>query len=293
MRHMLSNEHIKNNLTKAQVVEAVMASATLHIKKYVVGFITFITRWCPSTHTDICRWGEMTITLESVATLLSLPVAGNIHFELSAEEEVMFDSLVKKAKGYNQKECDEKYFYTWWVSEWFPMQPKAGQVLDDVLSVAAFLSLCLSRDVFNDGPGKKTIRQKLVMFVIKLAQGVVLPLGSLFLGSLYSHLDSLAANMYASNRYMKVESHIHIAFLQACLWEQFKGYAHVPAVSFSSLYGGSRILRWWKRRPNPGLKLIDFFDNVHAIDFRPWEPVHSSMVQPNTFVVVSDTMLHM
>ncbi|XP_026417260.1 uncharacterized protein LOC113312736 [Papaver somniferum] len=232
MRYMLSKERIKSNLTKAQVIEAVMASATLHIKKDVAGLITFISRWCPSTHTAICRWGEMTISLESVATLLSLPVARNLHFELSAEENMMFAALVKKPEEYNQTECDEKYFYTWWVSERFPTRPKAGQVLDDVLSVVAFLSLWLSRDVFDDGSGKKIIREKLIMFAIKLAQGVVLPLGSLFLGSLYSHLDSLAADVYVSNGYMKVESHIHITFLQACLWENFKGYAHVPAISF-------------------------------------------------------------
>ncbi|XP_026419797.1 uncharacterized protein LOC113315754 [Papaver somniferum] len=232
MRHMLSNERIKNNLTKAQVIEVVMASATLHIRKDFVGLITFVSRWCPSTHTTIYRWGEMTITLESVAVFLSLPVAGNLDVKLSAEEEVM--------------------------------------------------------DVLDDGSGKKVIRRKLVMFSIKLAQGVVLPLGSLFLGSLYSHLDSSQQTCMFPT---KVESRVHISFIQACLWEQFKGYAPVPASSFSSLYGGSRILRRHKRRPKPELNLIDFFDSVYAIDFRPWEPVHSYVVQPKTFAADPDIAL--
>ncbi|XP_026410395.1 uncharacterized protein LOC113305589 [Papaver somniferum] len=292
MRHMLSNERIRNNLAKAQIVEAVMASATLHIRKYVAGLIAFTSRWCPSTHTNLCRWGEMTITLESVSVLLSLPITGSFDYELSTAETTTIDALIRKAEGYNQQECGEKCFYTWWVSEWFPTKPKLGQVLDDELSVVTFLSLWLSRDVFDDGSGKKTIRRELVMFAIRLAQGVVLPLGRLFLGSLYFHLDSLVADMYASNGYKKVESHIHVAFLQAFLWEHFKGYAPVTATSFSSLCGGSRILRWQKRRPKPGLRLIDFFDNMYAIDFRPWGPVHSFVVQPKTFAVVSDTVLH-
>ncbi|XP_026383882.1 uncharacterized protein LOC113279407 [Papaver somniferum] len=292
MRHMLSNERIRDNLARAQIVETIMASATLHIRKDAAGLITFISRWRPSTHTSICRWGEMTITLESVAVLLNLPVAGSFHYKLSIEENSTLDAILRKAEEYNQQKKGDKCFYTWWVSQWFPTRPRPGQVLDDELSVVAFLSLWLSRDIFDNDSGKKTIRHGIVMFAIKLAKRVVLPLGSLFLGSLYPHLETLAADMHASNGYKKVESHVHISFFQACLWEHFKDYAPVPTASFSSLYGGSRILRWQNRRPKPGLRLIDVLDNVHAIDFRPWGPVHSSVVQPKTFATVLDTVLH-
>ncbi|XP_026384358.1 uncharacterized protein LOC113279935 [Papaver somniferum] len=215
MRHMLSNERIRDNLAKAQIVESIMASATLHIKKDFAGLITFISRWRPSTHTGICRWGQMTITLESVAVLLNLSIVGSFHYKLSTEENSTLDAIVQKEEEYNQHKKDEECFYTWWVSQWFPTKPRSGQALDDELSVVAFLSLWLSRDIFDDGSRKKTIIHDIVMFSIKLAKGMVLPLGSLFLGSLYSHLDALAADMHASNGYKKVESHIHIAFLQA------------------------------------------------------------------------------
>ncbi|XP_026428518.1 uncharacterized protein LOC113324414 [Papaver somniferum] len=269
-----------------------MAYATLHIKKDVVGLITFIYRWSPSTHTAICRWGEMTITLESVAVLLNLPIAGSFHYKLSTEENSTLDAILHKAEEYDQPKKDEKCFYTWWVSQWFPTKPRPGQTLDGKLSVVASLSLWLSRDIFDDAYVKKTIRHNLFMFDINLAKGVVLPLGSLFLGSLYSYLDALAADIHTSNGYKKVESHIHIALLKACLWEHFKGYAPIPATSFSSLYGGSRILRWQNRRQKPGVRLVDFLDNVYAIDFRPWGPVHFFVVQPKTFTTTSDTVLH-
>ncbi|XP_026398574.1 uncharacterized protein LOC113294391 [Papaver somniferum] len=99
-------------------------------------------------------------------------------------------------------------------------------------------------DVFDDGSSKKEIRQELLMIDIKLAKGVVLPIGSLFLGSLYTHLDHLVADMRVSNGYMKVESYVHVAFLQAWLWEHFEKYALKPLSSLPASWGGSRILRW-------------------------------------------------
>ncbi|XP_026452096.1 uncharacterized protein LOC113352499 [Papaver somniferum] len=269
-----------------------MASAALQIGKDIDGMITFISRWCMETHTAICRWGEMTITLESVAVLLNLPIIGNLDVVLSEEEEEMHATLVRKSEEYVRKDNEEKFFYTWWVSEWFPKETETALVLDDTLHVAAFLSLWLSRDIFDDGSGMKEIRRNLINFAIKLAKGVALPIGSLFLGSLYTHLDCLAADMYASNGYMKVDSYIHVAFLQVWLWEHFKHYAHNPMTSLPDTYGGSRILQWSKKRPRPRSKLVDFLDNMNEINFRPWTPVHASIVQPNTFASAPDITLH-
>ena len=36
-----------------------------------------VDRWRPETHTFHFRWGEMTVTLQDVACLLGLPLAGN------------------------------------------------------------------------------------------------------------------------------------------------------------------------------------------------------------------------
>ncbi|XP_026399509.1 uncharacterized protein LOC113295386 [Papaver somniferum] len=234
----------------------------------------------------------MTITLESVAVLLNLPIVGNFHYELSTEEKSTLDAILQKAEYYDQQKKYEKCLYTWWLSHWFPTKSRSSQTLDDELSVVAFLSLWLSRDIFDGGSGKKNIKHDLVMFAIKLAKGVVLPLGSLFLGSLYSYLDALAVDMRASNGCKKVESHIHIAFLQACLWEHFKDYAPVSATSFSSLYGGSRILRWQNKRQKPGVRIVDFLDNVYSIYFHPWGVAHSSVVQPKTFTTAPEIVLH-
>lgn len=242
MKFMMSREHVRANLTGAQVVNAVMASATLQIRKDAAGLITFISRWCPKTHTAICRWGEMTISLESVLVLLSLPIIGKLDIVLSEEEEEIHAALVTKTTGYVRKNYGKRCFYSWCVSEWFPDESESGLVLDDTLYVAAFLVLWLSRDIFDDGSGKKEIRQKIIKFAIKLGKGVALPIGSLFLASLYIHLDRLATDMYVSNGYMKVDSYVHVAFLQAWLWEHFKNYAPNPGTSFPDTYGGSKIL---------------------------------------------------
>ncbi|XP_026459715.1 uncharacterized protein LOC113360421 [Papaver somniferum] len=267
-----------------------MASAKLQIRKDVAGLITFISRWCPETHTAICRWGEMTISLESVAIMLNLPITGNLNIILSDEEEKMHAILVAKSAGFVRKDYETKCFYNWWVFEWFPDESEPDQV-NSMLHVAAFLSLWLSRDIFDDGSGKKEIRQELIKLAIKLAKGVVLPIGGLFIGSLYTHLDHLAADMYASNGYMKVDSYVHVTFLQTWLWELLKNYALNPLDSFPESYGGSRILRWLNKRPRPGSNLIDFLENAYAVNFRPWSPVHVFIIQADAFASAPNTTL--
>ena len=71
------------------------------------------------------------------------------------------------------------------MSQWFPDELEQNQK-NSTLHVATFLALWLSRYIFDDGSGKKEIRQELIKFAIKLSKGVVLPIGILFLGSLYN-----------------------------------------------------------------------------------------------------------
>ncbi|XP_026459599.1 uncharacterized protein LOC113360290 [Papaver somniferum] len=226
---MVSQEHVSANLTRAQIIDAVTASANLQIRKDIPGLVAFISRWCADTHTVVCRWGEMTFSLKSVALLLNLTVTRNLNIQLTEDEEKMRATLVAKSKDFVRRE-NEKCFYSWWVSQWFPDELDPSQK-NSTLHVAAFLVLWLSRDVFDDGSSKKKIRQELLMIAIKLDKGVVLPIGSLFLGSLYTHLDHLVADMRVSNGYMKVDLYVHVTFLQAWLWEHFEKYASKPLPS--------------------------------------------------------------
>ncbi|XP_026411183.1 uncharacterized protein LOC113306467 [Papaver somniferum] len=280
---MISQDCVKANLTKAQIINTVIASATLRIRKDIAGLITFIYRWCPDTHKTICRWGEMTIYLESVAILLNLPITRNFNITFSDEEEKMHTILVKKSAGFVRKENETKCSSNWWVSEWFPGESGQNQELSSMLHVAAFLVLWLSRDIVDGCSGKKEIKQELIKFSIKLAKGVILLIGCLFLGSWYTYLDPLTTDMHVSNGYIKVDSYVQVALLQAWLWEHFKNYAPNSLASFPESHGGSRILRWWNKRPKAGSNLIDFLDNVYAINFRPWAPVYASIVHANTF----------
>ena len=82
---------------------------------------------------------------------------------------------------------------------------------------AAFLSMWMSKCVFNC---------ELVQFIkpftfglaIKLSKGMSLPLGTLFLGCLYSELDQLHYDELASSLYHIVDS------LQAFAWERSRSY---------------------------------------------------------------------
>ncbi|XP_026411387.1 uncharacterized protein LOC113306694 [Papaver somniferum] len=194
MRFMISQDRVRDSLTRAQILDAIMASATLQIRKKIVGLVAFISRWCPNTHTSICRWSEMTISLESVAVLLNLPITGNLDITLSDEEEEMRVTLVAKSTGFVRKDYETKCFYSWWVSEWFSKDSVLDQ-MKNTLHVASFMDLWLSRDILDDGSGKKEIRHDLIKLAIKLAKGVVLHIGGLFLGSLYTHMDHLGADI--------------------------------------------------------------------------------------------------
>lgn len=163
MQFMISQDCVRASLTKAQIIDAVAASATLQIRKDIPGLVAFISRWCPDTHTAICRWSEMTISLESVVVLLNLPITGNINIKLSEDEEGSRAALVAKSKGFVRKENETRCFYSWWVSQWFPDELEPDQN-NSMLHVAAFLALWLSRDIFNDGSGKKEIRPELINF---------------------------------------------------------------------------------------------------------------------------------
>ena len=274
-RHMLGFPHVRTMLDQAQVTRAIQASGELFIYHDASGIVALFARWCIPTHTFICRWGEFTITLEDVAALMHLPITGNLPGDLSDEETAVSHVLtaaMEKANKAGSKGC-----YASWLTHWWPKDEVYDKPIDGMLPIAAFLCLWLSRDVFEDSGN--LLKPFVIPFAIKMAQGEQLPIGTLFLGSLYYNLDSLIIDSSVSNGSMKIECYANTMFLQALMWENFKNYAPTPR---NVLQGpntdarhtfpekdNARIMRWSTKQPRSKIRFIDVLDEESEFNFRP------------------------
>ena len=62
---------------------------------------------------------------------------------------------------------------------------------------------------------------------VVLSKGTSLPLGTLFLGTLYSELDRLHSDELEGSLYHIIESSVNVVLLQNFKWEYLKGYADI------------------------------------------------------------------
>ena len=289
-RFMLGHDRVRAALNSAQVTRAVQAAGDLIITHDIPGMISLLIRWCIPTHTFICRWGEFTITLEDVVALLHLPVTGNFPGELSAEEKEISDVLEAKMHELNKSPSS---CYARWLSYWWPRDRPLPYPVDSIFMIAALLCLWLSRDIFEDR--RALLKPFVIHFAIKMAKGEKVPIGSLFLGSLYANLDSLAVDSSISDGFMKVDTYVNTMFLQALMWEHLESYAPVPRNSFpgrkvdtrDSLLeeNDARIMRWSRKKPRSDTCFTDILDMENEFNFRPWQsvpPLFSQLVTFNT-----------
>ncbi|XP_026443852.1 uncharacterized protein LOC113344007 [Papaver somniferum] len=202
---------------------------------------------CVPTHTFICKWGEFTITLEDVVALMNLPVTGNFPEALSTNEKAIYEILTSKMHDINKSSS----------------------------------KTCYAQDVFEDSGN--LLKPFMIPFAIKMAQGEKILVGSLFLGSLFSNLDSLVVDSSISNGFMKIETYANTMFLQALLWERFEKYAPIPR---SILQGpnadiryiiserdNARIMRWSTKKPRKNIRLTSVLDEESEFNFSPWVSV--------------------
>ncbi|GKV15517.1 hypothetical protein SLEP1_g26304 [Rubroshorea leprosula] len=95
---MLIDNGFVEILCTAEVLKSVALSQTLQINGNVECLCHLVQRWCTSTHTFILAFGEVTVTLEDMANLMSLPIVGEEdpwHIALTLEECVMLIALKK------------------------------------------------------------------------------------------------------------------------------------------------------------------------------------------------------
>ncbi|XP_026378783.1 uncharacterized protein LOC113273248 [Papaver somniferum] len=213
---------------------------------------------------DICwgviMWGEFTITLEDVVALLHLPVTSNFPASLSADENAISNALTTAMHDINK--LSSKSCYAHWL-----------------------------KDVFEDN--ENLLKPFVIPFAIKIAQGEKLPIGSLFLASLFSSLDSLVMDSSVSNGFLKVETYVNTLFLQDLLWERFKNYAPIPRSILSgpnvdnryvlSEKDNARIMRWSTKKPRHKTRLTSVLDNESEFNFFPWVSIPPFVSQLITF----------
>ncbi|XP_026396790.1 uncharacterized protein LOC113291478 [Papaver somniferum] len=288
-RHMLGHNHVRAMLDRAQVTQVIQAAGELRFYHDVRGIVALLARWCVPTRTFICRWGEFTITLEDVVALMNLPVTGNFLTALLTNDKAVSEILKSKMHAINKS--SSKTCYAQWLKEWWPRDRTTEIHVDGVLSIATFLCLWLSKDVFEDSGN--SLKPFVIPFSIKMAQGEKLPVGSLFLGSLFSNLDSLVVDSSISNGFMKIEIYANTMFLQALLWEYFEKYAPIPRSILQrpnadiryvlSEKDNARIMRWYTKKPWETIRFTSVLDEKYEFKFHPWVSVPQFILQMITF----------
>ncbi|XP_026417191.1 uncharacterized protein LOC113312671 [Papaver somniferum] len=273
----------------AQETRAIQSAGELSIYHDVRGIVALIARWCVPTHTFICRWEEFTITLEDVVALLHLPVTGNFPTPLSADENAISDVLTATMNVIDK--LSSKSCYSQWLRHWWPRDRTPKRPVDGILNIAAFLCMWLSRDVFEDN--RNLLKPFVISFAIKIAQGEKLLVGSLFLGLLFSNLDSLFVDSSVSNGSVKIETYANTMFLQALWWERLKNYAPIPRSIMQGLNADARyvlsekdkarIMRWSTKKPRSKTRFTSVLDNEHEFNFRPWVSIPPLVSQLITF----------
>ena len=135
-----------------------------------------LRRWCPSTHTFLFSWGELTPTLKDVANHWMLPILGEHSFsniKLSAEEEEIAAALRKQSSTR----------LSGWPSHF-------TQLKGTPICRATFVLYWLCKCTFGNFPCY-SVNTTFIPLAIRISTGHCFPLAPLFLGHLYSQLDLL------------------------------------------------------------------------------------------------------
>ncbi|KAJ1376580.1 hypothetical protein SESBI_49780 [Sesbania bispinosa] len=203
VEHVFTNDLLFVDLMKKiGIVDAVKLSPRLSVNKRVEDLNCLVQRWSHITHTFFAAWGEFTPTLEDVAkelkatTLESARYSWEFLTKLRSKPPSSSNSKTppRKVRGTgnilppdSKKRPREslKYTFATWIRYFFGDIDKGtfypGPSLSQPLRRAAFLTFWLSKYVFP-GPPWESVSPSVFTMACLLAEGVRLPLASLFLG---------------------------------------------------------------------------------------------------------------
>jgi hypothetical protein len=220
---ILQNPDFKTRLEKAGVLECVQLCANFSMFRDESALNLLVSRWCSQTSTFVTSWGEFTVTLEDVFEIFRLPPSGSTSYFLPGPSE----QDLSRGKGL-EKACSAsaKYGSRWRDGELSPkgfpssksrkwcwssviryfyadFHPSGEEFSSSVLAwlggenpyqLEAFVAFWLSRFLFGGLSGDKPIPD-LFPLACMIARGTSLPLGPMFLGSLYARLGETVSTM--------------------------------------------------------------------------------------------------
>ncbi|XP_059627519.1 uncharacterized protein LOC132270357 [Cornus florida] len=281
-------------LRQARVARAMRLSLKLKVPRDGPGLELLVSRWCSSTHTFVAKWGEFTPTLEDVAQLLRLHVIGRgftVPPTMDAAEKGIMAALeegLERTKNYGsffntkgarhdeRAEGARKSTTGAWIRYWFKdLQPLFkgkkserpfvdGDKIGHLAELAAYVLCWLSKYVFPGTPDDVPL-SRWCLIAVKIASGVVIPLGPLFLGILYHRLDMIAENSARSVGRYPMVSYVATGFLQMYLYERFPAYGPIPLELSNQ---GARGRRWNRRCCR--VPLGEVIDSEREFVFRPY-----------------------
>jgi hypothetical protein len=168
-----------------------------------------LRRWCPSTHTFLFSWGELTPILEDVANHWMLPILGEHSFsniKLSAEEEEIAAALRKQSSTR----------LSGWLSHF-------TQLKGAPIRRAAFVLYWLCKCTFGNFPCY-SVNTTFIPIAIRISTGHCFPLAPLFLGHLYSQLHLLHDCEVEGDFCYILSAAFNTSALQTFFWEHSISY---------------------------------------------------------------------
>ena len=227
------------SLWKAGVHWSILISRSCNMIKDTEPLREVLRRWCPSTHTFFFSWGELTSTLEDIASHWMLPVLGEHSFssiELSAEEEGIAVAL--------RRQSSTKL--SGWPSLF--MHRKEASVCR-----AAFVLYWLSKCTFGNSP-YYSINTAYIPLAIKISIGHCFPLAPLFLGHLYLQLDLLHDCKVEGDSCYILLAAFNTTVLQTFFWEHSVSYLFVAKDKVAA----------WSKFSNLPQEFLDCFPNFRG-----------------------------
>ncbi|CAN6304498.1 unnamed protein product [Urochloa humidicola] len=224
------------------ILDAILAS-TYWVRRDEGALLQLAAFWSAATSTFVFPWGEATVTLQDVAALAGLPLAGGpVRAPVSGELEKEVGALEAIRVVLNQSKS-KKPTYGVWVKHFVERTPDGGR--GDLVEHGAFLSMWLSRSVL---PSQQMVVQAATFpIAVRLARGESVALAPAALAGIYGDLSALKRRLglrKGKEPPFGVFSPMHI--LQLWVWERFPElrpknlrFRRAPNVS-----GVPRVARW-------------------------------------------------
>ncbi|CAN6292875.1 unnamed protein product [Urochloa humidicola] len=271
------------------ILDAILAT-TYRVRRDEGALLQLAAFWSAATSTFVFPWGEATVTLQDVAALAGLPLAGGpVRAPVSGELEKEVGALEAIRMVLYQSKS-KKPSYGMWEKHFLERTPDGGR--GDLVEHGAFLSMWLSRSVL---PSKQSVVQAATLpIAVRLARGESVALAPAALAGIYGDLSALKRRLgvrKGKEPPFGVSSPMHI--LQLWVWERLPElrpknmrFRRAP-VTDQNIYapdvsGVPRVARWHDVR-----SVLDT-RYVYRVLMSPkefeWQPYGSSSValQPET-----------